>query len=288
MRTAITRREFGKFGIALALGSILPRAARARLFEPYAVTPGDFAAYFDHDYFEKIRNFDKPHRSDVFLPREKLLLLDRVVRHLERVEAMAGHGNFQILCLDEALELGRDYGSVGAFERDALEFLEEIFYADATRYGFLGEKLLTRITDRIPVDQVVKVRGSGNYLYRGLPLETFERLRRDVGDRIRLTSGVRGVMKQFLLFLRKARDHGGNLSLASRSLAPPGYSFHGISDFDVGEAGLGEGNFTERFTATEVFRKLRDLDYFDLRYPRDNLLGVRFEPWHIRVDWRAV
>jgi len=260
---------------------------RARLFEPYAVTPGDFSSYFDRDYFEKIRNFDKPHPSDVFVPPEKLGLLDRIVRHLERVEAMAGYGNFQILSFDEALELGRDYGSVGRFEREELDFFEEIFYADAVRYGFLGEKLLMRITDPIPAERVVKVGGSGNYLYKGLPLETFERLRRDVGDRITLTSGVRGVMKQFLLFLRKARDHGGNLSLASRSLAPPGYSFHGISDFDVGQVGLGEDNFTERFATTEVFRKLRDLDYCDLRYPRDNLVGVRFEPWRIRVDWKA-
>ena len=99
-----------------------------------------------------------------------------------------------------------------------------------------------------------------------------------------LTSGVRGVVKQFHLFLMKASSNGGNLSLASRSLAPPGYSFHGISDFDVGQRKYGKSNFTSRFTETPVFSKLSKLGYLTLRYPRENLLGVRYEPWHVKVN----
>ena len=90
-------------------------------------------------------------------------------------------------------------------------------------------------------------------------------------------------MKQFLLFFNKAHDSGLNLSMASRSLAPPGYSFHGIGDFDVGQVGFGAANFTERFATTEVFRRLKDQGFVKLRYCRDNLLGVRFEPWHIKA-----
>jgi len=105
-----------------------------------------------------------------------------------------------------------------------------------------------------------------------------------VGRQVILTSGVRGLIKQFLLFLNKAYKSNGNLSLASRSLAPPGFSFHGIGDFDVGQAGFGVANFTERFTTTEVYRKLRYLDYINLRYTQDNLLGVRFEPWHVKMN----
>ncbi|MBW2635413.1 MAG: D-alanyl-D-alanine carboxypeptidase family protein [Deltaproteobacteria bacterium] len=71
--------------------------------------------------------------------------------------------------------------------------------------------------------------------------------------------------------------------MASRSLAPPGYSFHGIGDFDVGSVGLGIDNFTRHFTKTDVFKKLQDLDYVRLRYTESNRLGVRFEPWHIKV-----
>ena len=48
-------------------------------------------------------------------------------------------------------------------------------------------------------------------------------------DDLVLTTGVRGVVKQFYLFLRKADRANGNLSLASRSLAPPGYSAYSAS-----------------------------------------------------------
>ena len=128
---------------------------------------------------------------------------------------------------------------------------------------------------------------TGNYLYKGLPLETYQKIKRDVGDKVILTSGVRSVTKQLLLFLNKAYNKDGNLSLASRSLAPPGYSYHGIGDFDVGQIGYGADNFTKRFTGTEVYRKLRDLRYLNIRYTENNLLGVRFEPWHIKVSsWK--
>jgi LAS superfamily LD-carboxypeptidase LdcB len=90
-------------------------------------------------------------------------------------------------------------------------------------------------------------------------------------------------MKQFVLFLDKACRNEGNLSLASRSLAPPGYSYHCVGDFDVGQVGLGAMNFTARFAFTEVFRQLQDLGYVRLRYGRDNMLGVRYEPWHVKV-----
>ena len=111
----------------------------------------------------------------------------------------------------------------------------------------------------------------------------YKKLKNSAGDKLYLTSGIRGVVKQFLLFLDKAETNRGNLSLASRSLAPPGYSFHGIADFDVGQMGYGALNFTEQFTTTEVFKKLEDLEYVSLRYMEGNLKGVRFEPWHIKV-----
>ena len=123
----------------------------------------------------------------------------------------------------------------------------------------------------------------GNYIYRGAAEGLWLEIHKRLGDTVVLTSGVRGVLKQFLLFMNKATCNNGNLSLASRSLAPPGYSFHGVGDFDVGQRGLAEKNFTEAFTRTSVFQTLNELGYITLRYPQGNLLGVRFEPWHIRV-----
>jgi D-alanyl-D-alanine carboxypeptidase-like protein len=235
------------------------------------------------EYLEKMRLFNKAHPEDIFIAKADLPVLNASVRRLLRLQQAVGYGRYHLLDVDEAFQIGRNDPKVGEFPIAEVEFLEMIFYADAARYGFLGPKSLRKMTDRIPTLEVVKIPGSGNYLYKGVPLATYEKIRRDVGERAVLTSGVRGVMKQFLLFLRKAYENDGNLSLASRSFAPPGFSFHGISDFDLGQLNFGPDNFTERFTNTDVFRRLRDLEYVDLRYPKDNLVGVRFEPWHIKI-----
>ena len=66
------------------------------------------------------------------------------------------------------------------------------------------------------------------------------------------------------LFMNKAISTRGNLSRASRSLAPPGHSFHGAGDFDVGKLGLGYNNFTEKFADTDIYKKLTDLGYVNI------------------------
>ena len=128
-----------------------------------------------------------------------------------------------------------------------------------------------------------KIAGSGHYLYKGDAQKKYMLLKRDVGEQIILTSGVRSIVKQMHLFLAKLEKSNGNLSLASRSLAPPGHSFHGIGDFDVGRKGLGENNFTAEFAKTDEFKRLCELDYVDIRYTKSNRFGVRYEPWHIKV-----
>ncbi len=79
-----------------------------------------------------------------------------------------------------------------------------------------------------------------------------------------------------------------NLSAASRSLAPPGYSWHAQHDFDIGlrSGKLKPYNFRKEFITTPLFVTLFSQGFIhlrDLRYRQDNELGVRFEPWHIRV-----
>ena len=242
--------------------------------------------YDDHikDYLYKMRHFNECHAEDVYLDRKQFRLLKSSLERLKRLQDLVGHGNFHLLSFDRALRLARTYSLVGRFRKDELDFLEMIFYEDAQHLGFFGEKPLTNLTDRIKKRDVIKLQCTGNYLYKGLSFETYKKIKRKVGHQITLTSGVRGITKQFMLFLNKAYNSHGNLSLASRSLAPPGYSFHGIGDFDVGQAGFGADNFSERFTTTEVYKKLVYLGYANLRYPSDNLLGVRFEPWHIQVN----
>ncbi|MBF0128001.1 MAG: D-alanyl-D-alanine carboxypeptidase family protein [Magnetococcales bacterium] len=238
-------------------------------------------------YLHKVRYFNEDHPDDVFLKEEQLQLLQSAVKRFNRIQKLVGFGNFYLLDFDQAVYIARTQTEVGSFSIEEVNFLEQLFYASASEYGFYGEKPLRNLTDRIPMQEVIKLPGTGNYLFRGQPEAMYQHIRKELGDQVVLTSGVRSVIKQFLLFLSKVAESNGNLSRASRSLAPPGYSFHGVSDFDVGQVGFGAYNFTERFISTPVFKRLKDLGYLRLRYPRDNLLGVRFEPWHIKVNVQA-
>nr|NJM03426.1 peptidase M15 [Desulfobacula sp.] len=235
------------------------------------------------DRLIKQRLFDTVFEDDIFLDEALLPQLDSSLARLQKVQALVGYSNFCLLDFDEALKAAKAYAAIGEFSKPELDFLEMIFYSQGETYGFMGEKPIKTITGKISKNKVEKIPFTGNYLYQGRPAELYQEIRRQVGNGVILTSGVRSVMKQFLLFLSKAKAGRGNLSLASRSLAPPGYSFHGIGDFDVGQQGYGTRNFTEAFTQTPVYKKLIDLGYLKFRYERDNNLGVRFEPWHIEV-----
>ncbi len=282
--TGMKRRDFLK---TLALGAMAigfaPDVLAETLKNPSSTLPEKFDDHLK-DYLHKMEYFNSPHRNDIQIDSIKYRTFKSVVMRLRRLQGYAGHGNFQILSLDDGIKMAWRSPDVGVFTKTEIEFLEMIFYAEAAKYGFFGQKPLKKLTDSIRKKDVIKIPYSGNYLYRGAPFETYKKIRQQVGEEVLLTSGVRSVMKQFLLFLNKAYKNKGNLSLASRSLAPPGYSYHGIGDFDVGQTGFGSLNFTERFTNTEVYGKLCDLGYLKLRYPEKNLAGVRFEPWHIKVN----
>lgn len=236
------------------------------------------------DYLIKIKNFDKPHKDDVIIGRDEYSTLQSVVMRIKRLQAYVGHGNFYLLSFDNGIRMAKNNSKVGAFTSEELKFMEKIFYTDAAIYGFFGQKPLKKMTGFINKNEVIKIPYSGNYLFKGEPYDTYAQIKKQIGQNVILTSGIRGVMKQFLLFLNKIYMNHGNISLASRSLAPPGYSFHGNGDFDVGQVEFGINNFTALFAKTEVFRILSELGYLKLRYPEKNVMGVRFEPWHIQVS----
>ncbi len=277
------RRDFLKTFASGIIGlGIAPEVLAQRVEIPSATLAKNSDGHI-RDYLHKIKHFNVPHKDDVKIDIIDYKTFESIVKRLRRLQQYVGHGNYQRLSFDNGLRLARNCPQIGEFSRAEIKFLEMVFYSEAKYYGFFGQKPLSKLTARIKKDEVVKIPYTGNYLYKGLPFETFNKIKQQIGEQVILTSGVRGVMKQFLLFLNKAYKHKGNLSLASRSLAPPGYSFHGIGDFDVGQVGFGVLNFTDRFTTTEVFSRLNDLGYLKLRYPQKNMLGVRFEPWHIQI-----
>lgn len=235
------------------------------------------------DYLYKVRNPDLAFADDVCLDTGERQLLLSVLQRLERLRAHVGDGKFTTLSFDEALTIANRQVSVGQLTKPELAFMEMIYGRDAKDYGFHGAKQVTSLTQRILPSATIKIPNSGNYLFKGESFEKYGKIRTALGEEVVLTSGIRGIVKQFYLFLNKTNRHGGNLSLASRSLAPPGYSYHGIGDFDIGQKGFGKQNFTEQFESTPVYRFLTERGYIDNRYWRDNLFGVRYEPWHIKL-----
>lgn len=228
--------------------------------------------------------FDREFPSDIRVKGDEFKLLVRLAQKFDKIQSYVGHGNFNILSYNEAVYFSGLVPGIEAFSADEKRWLEKLFYTDAQVYGFMGEKIFNELDDEIKKRHVIKVPYTGHFLIKGASYETYQRLTRDVGEGLILTSGVRCLAKQFHLFLEKARETNGNLSRASRSLAPPGFSFHGRGDFDVGQIGGGLMNFTDQFSETPEFKRLIELGYVDIRYEQSNLLGVRFEPWHIKVE----
>lgn len=273
-------------GLSFAGFGIVPELS-ARTIQGYFAGKKAYPEDELKDYLQKIHNFNKPHDDDVLLNDEQYEIFESTVLKLRRLQKLVGHGNFNILNFTDGLSLARNYSRVGEFTKQELQFMELTFYEDGQLYGFLGQKPLKEITDQVKKKDVIKIPHSGNYLYKERSIEIYDDIKKELGDQVILTSGIRSVMKQFLLFLNKVHSSEGNLSLASRSLAPPGYSFHGNGDFDVGQKGYGKLNFTGTFTETEVYKRLSEMGYLQLRYPADNKLGVRYEPWHIKINTKV-
>ncbi|MCP4469972.1 MAG: peptidase M15 [Gammaproteobacteria bacterium] len=220
---------------------------------------------------------------DVILNPAQRIVFGGALARLRRLQSYVGHGNFNIIGWDQSLKFARARDSIGAFTRGELGLIEEMFSTDAKTLGFYGDKVVTSLSASIARRDIVKIPTSGHFLFKGASTETFNRIRRDLGDSVVLTSGIRSVVKQVYLFMNKAERVDGNLSLASFSLAPPGHSYHAVGDFDVGKKGFGRKNFSEAFAQTDEFKRLIDLGYLDIRYPQQNPFGVRYEPWHIKV-----
>jgi len=235
------------------------------------------------DYLSKIRAPDIPHHDDIYASPQELQILRRIVERFRQMVFFGGDANFSIMNFDEALSFAKTHAKMEPFGKDEISLMERLFSRNARDYGFYGEKQSTDITDIIDRRDIYKVPDTGGFLFKGISLEKFVQIRKDLGEDLVLTSGIRSVVKQFYLFISKALRFDSNLSLASRSLAPPGYSYHATGDFDVGQRDFGAGNFTEDFLDTSIYKNLSNRGYVQYRYGRDNLLGVRFEPWHIKV-----
>lgn len=221
--------------------------------------------------------------SDIYLTKEELAYLLLARDKLSKIKSIVGYGNFNLISFDEVLRVAQTSNKIDKFSNGEISFLEKLFYEDATKYGFYGTKTSEKLTDVINPKDTIKINYTGHYLFRGKSHENYNRIIKDVGKDIILTSGIRSIPKQMSLYLDKIYEYGGNISQASRIIAPPAYTHHAISDFDVGKKGFGNRNFSTYFTTTDEFKSLIKLNYVSIRYTENNKDGVIYEPWHIQV-----
>ena len=222
-------------------------------------------------------------QKDIFLDAKDNEDFQSVRKKLALIQRHVGYGNFNIISFDQMLRVSKYASNIKSFSKSEIDFLEKFFYYEPTVHGFFGSRISKSITDIVNKKEVVKIPYTGHYLFKGKPEETYYKMLDDIGPSLILTSGIRSVVKQTKLFLDKLNSVDGNLSLASKSLAPPAYTYHAIADFDVGRKGFGHSNFTSRFALTEEFLAMRKLKYIQMRYTINNKDGVRYEPWHVKI-----
>lgn len=221
--------------------------------------------------------------ADIWLREEQKASFLSILKKLDQIEHTVGNGKFNLISFDEILKVAKSNSKIGEFTKAELAYIEEVFHTDPTIYGFYGQKTCNSLTNTINEKNVIKISNSGHYLFRDQSLEAYNRIIKDVGSSLILTSGVRGVVKQLTLHLEKIKSTEGNVTLASRAIVPPAYSYHSSGDFDIGKKGWGHQNFTANFARTPEFWSLQKLPYISMRYTINNQDGVRFEPWHVKI-----
>lgn len=108
------------------------------------------------------------------------------------------------------------------------------------------------------------------------------------GVNIVTISGFRSVAQQQHIFFDVKEQRGQIASKRAEVSAPPGYSEHHTGyAVDVGDGNVPATNLNPSFENTAAFKWLaKNAAYysFELSFPRNNLQGVSYEPWH----WRFV
>lgn len=221
--------------------------------------------------------------QDIYLINSDHITLRSLSKRLKKLRRYVGFGNFNSISFDTALYYARNYSAIGKFTKKELDLIEKLFFTDPKEFGFYGQRTVKNLGNTISKKDIVKIPYSGHYIFKGKPFEDYQRLIKDVNSDLILTSGVRNVIKQLDLFTNKLLRENGNLTQASKSIAPVGFTHHALKDFDIGKKSWGAKNFTSAFATTAEFAKMRKLKYIDIRYTINNCDGVRYEPWHVKV-----
>ena len=120
--------------------------------------------------------------------------------------------------------------------------------------------------------------------------DAFKRMKADAkvqGVQLVLISGFRSIPDQTKLFQKQIQKRGSK-EAASKLSAPPGHSEHHTGyALDIGDGKQPSLDLKFQFESSQAYSWLTNNAHrygFELSFPKDNIQGVSFEPWH----WRYV
>jgi hypothetical protein len=115
-------------------------------------------------------------------------------------------------------------------------------------------------------------------------------MKRDINRVLFVDSGYRSAAYQLYLFVLYLKQHDYSIRETAKLVAIAGYSEHGAPDYQaidfVNIDGVNEDS-PEAFENLPEYKWLSQhaAEYgFVLSYPRNNLSGINFEPWHWRYE----
>jgi hypothetical protein len=186
------------------------------------------------------------------------------------------------------------------FSKQEIHIIDRVSAIDPTIYGFKGPKLAI---EPVP-NKLVRVE-SQPYIYQGgryytdvqfipeVPYQAFrqmaEAMERQIGRKLVIESSYRSNAFQAITFLEILKINSFDIQTTAKRVAVPGYSEHGSPSqlaLDVKNVdGLPSDETPQDFEGTEEYEWLvanAGAFNFFMSYPKDNLDGIMFEPWHWR------
>ncbi len=141
------------------------------------------------------------------------------------------------------------------------------------------------------VEELKNITSDGRIRLKSKAAEKFQQMQEDArrqGILLTSLSGFRTIAEQEYLFFEIKAQRQQDASTRAEVSAPPGYSEHHTGyAIDIGDGNSPATNLETSFDQTAAYQWLsRNASRysFELSFPKDNLQGISYEPWH----WRYV
>lgn len=212
-----------------------------------------------------------------------------IVSILEKIENAKKNKEVKIISFDSLFQL---------FNNDEKILIEKFKNIDPSTYGFKGDYFgIQKVPNNLIAIRNQQYKSHGKiktietqYLPRPVYLaykKLNAALHKDTQKKLLIDSGYRSPAYQVIIFLWYLNFHKFNFLKNIKRVALPGYSEHGFPkqqavDF-ITINGIPTDNKPLDFAKTIEYKwLLQNADKFNFyqSYPRNNKLGIMFEPWH--------